>query len=79
MSNQIYCLRGRCLCLIYSDRQAFFEAPLGKNSSVSVHDKCLKVLAIETCKVLRRLASTFFSVIHSNIQSVKRINILSTA
>ena len=39
MNNKVDCLRSGCLCLIYSDRQASFEALLEKVSSVSIHHK----------------------------------------
>ena len=50
-NNKINKLHERCLRIIYSDKQSSFEELLEKDSSVSIHQINLQVLATEIYKV----------------------------
>ena len=55
-NNKINRIHERCLSLIYNDKKSSFENLLDKDKSVSIHDKNLKSLAIEICKVHRDIS-----------------------
>ena len=55
VNNKINRLHERCLRIVYSDSMSSFEDLLHKDSSVSVHVKNIKTLAIEMFKVSNKL------------------------
>ena len=55
VNNKINRLHERCLRIVYSDSMSSFEDLLYKDSSVSVHVKNIKTLAIEMFKVSNKL------------------------
>ena len=55
VNNKINCLHERCLRIVYSDSVSSSEELLHKDSSVSVHVKNIKTLAIEMFKVSNKL------------------------
>ena len=50
-NNKINRLHETCLRLIYIDKRSSFEKLLKKDSSVFIHDRYVKTLAIEMYKV----------------------------
>ena len=54
-NNRINGLRERCLRIIYNDKQLSFNALLEKDGSASIHEKNIKILAIEMFKVSKNL------------------------
>ena len=50
--NKINRLHGRCLGLIYNNKQSTFEELLEKDDSASIHIRNLQTLAIEMYKVV---------------------------
>ena len=57
-NNKINRLHERCLRIIYSDKRSSFNALLEKDGSVSIHERNIKILAIEMFKVGKNLAPT---------------------
>ena len=55
-NNKINRLHERCLRIIYNDKTTSFEDLLEKDSSVSIHDRNLQVLATEMFKVTKNLS-----------------------
>ena len=53
LNNKIIKLHERCLRIIYNDSSSTFERLLTKDSSVSIHDRNLQVLAAEMFKVYK--------------------------
>ena len=51
LNNEINGLHERCLRIIYNDSSSTFERLLTKDNSISIHDRNLQVLAIETFKL----------------------------
>ena len=51
INNKINRLHERCLCIVYNDNQSTFEELLEKDNTVSVHQRNLQFLAIESYKV----------------------------
>ena len=54
-------LQERCLRIIYKDKASTFEQLLGKDSSVSLHARNLRFLAVEMFKVVKGLAPTIIN------------------
>ena len=59
--NKINRLHGRCLRIIYKDKVYTFEQLLEKDSSVPIHTKNLRFLAVEMFKVVKSLAPTIIN------------------
>ena len=55
-NNKINKLHERCLRIIYNDKPSSFNAILEKDGSVSIHERNIKILAIEMFKVSKNLA-----------------------
>ena len=55
-NNKINRLHERCLRIIYNDKRSSFNALLEKDESVSIHERNIKILAIEMFKVSKNLA-----------------------
>ena len=55
-NNKINRLHERCLIIIYSDKRSSFDALWEKDSSVSIHERNIKILATGMFKVSRNLA-----------------------
>ena len=55
-NGKINSLHERCLRIIYSDKQSSFETLLEKDSSVSVHNRNLQILATEMYKIKNDLS-----------------------
>ena len=51
LNNEINRLHERCLRIMYNDSSSTFERLLTKDNSISIHDRNLQVLAIETFKL----------------------------
>ena len=49
-------LHERCLRIIYGNKQSSFEELLEKNSSVSIHERNIQILATEMYKVSKRMS-----------------------
>ena len=62
-NRKINGLHGRCLCIIYNDKQSSFKIFLKKDSSVSIHDRNIQCLATGMYIV-------------SNLQSPPLVNII---
>ena len=54
-NNKINGLHERCLRIIYNDKQLSFNALLEKDGSASIHERNIKILAIEMFKVSKNL------------------------
>ena len=50
LNNKINRLHPRCLRMIYNDKTSTFKELLGKDNSVSIHNRNLQALAIDMCK-----------------------------
>ena len=59
--NKINCLHERYLRIIYKDKASTFEQLLEKDSSVSIHTRNLRFLAVEMFKVVKGLAPTIIN------------------
>ena len=59
--NKINRLHGTCLRVIYKDKVYTFEQLLEKDSSVPIHTKNLRFLAVEMFKVVKSLAPTIIN------------------
>ena len=55
-NNKINRLHERCLRITYNDKRSPFNALLKKDSSVSIHERNIKILATGMFKVSRNLA-----------------------
>ena len=55
-NGKINRLHERCLRIIYNGKASNFEQLLGKDSSVSIHTRNLRFLALEMFKVAKGLA-----------------------
>ena len=55
-NNKINRLHERCLRIIYNDKRSSFNALLEKDGSVSIHERNIKILAIEMFKVGKNIA-----------------------
>ena len=55
INKKINRLHERCLRIIYCDKQSSFEELLEKNSSVSIHQRNIQILAIEMYKVSKSM------------------------
>ena len=62
-NNKINRLHERCLCLIYNDKKYAFEELLEIDSSVSIHDRNLRTLSIEICKIYHGISPTIMNEI----------------
>ena len=60
-NNKINRLHERCLRKIYEDKASTFEQLLEKDSSVSIHTRNLRFLAVEMFKVVKGLAPTIIN------------------
>ena len=60
-NNKLNRLHKRCLRIIYKDKTSTFEQLLEKDSSVSIHTRNLRLLAIEMFKVNKDLAPTIIN------------------
>ena len=60
-NNKINRLYERCLRIIYKDKASTFEQLLEKDSSVSIHTRNLRFLAVEMFKVVKGLAPTIIN------------------
>ena len=60
-NNKINRLHERCLRIIYEDKASTFEQLLEKDSSVSIHTRNLRFLAVEMFKVVKSLAPTIIN------------------
>ena len=60
-NNKINRLHERCLRIIYEDKASTFEQLLEKDSSVSIHTRNLRFLAVEMFKVVKGLAPTIIN------------------
>ena len=56
INKKINRLHERCLRIIYGDKQSSFEELLEKDSSVSIHERNIQVLAREMCKVSKGMS-----------------------
>ena len=69
-SNKINRLHERCLRLTYNDKKSSFEELLEIDSSVSVHDRSLRALGTEMCKIYHGISPTImkeiFTLRHQN-------------
>ena len=63
INNKVNRLHERCLRLIYNDRQSSFESLLERDSSVSIHHRNIRALAVEMYKVKNGLSPDIFSEI----------------
>ena len=54
-NNKINRLHERCLRIICNDKRSSFNALLEKDGSVSIHERNIKILAIEMFKVSKNL------------------------
>ena len=61
-NGKISRLHERCLRVIYSEKQLSFEMLLGKDGSVSVHNRNLQILATEICKIKNDLAPLIVTI-----------------
>ena len=59
-NNKINRLHERCFRLIY-DKKSSFKDLLEKGGSVSVHDRNLRILAVELLKVFKDLSLVIFA------------------
>ena len=57
-NNKINSLHERCFRLIYNDKKSSFEELLEIDSSVSIHDRNLRTLAIEMHKICHGISPT---------------------
>ena len=55
-NNKIKRLHERCLIITYNDKRSSFDALLEKDSSVSIHERNIKILGAEMFKVSKNLA-----------------------
>ena len=55
-NSKINRLHERCQRIIYSDKKSSFEALLGKDSFVSIHNRNLQLLAVEMYKASKVLS-----------------------
>ena len=55
-NNKINRLHERCLRIVFSDKQSSFETLLEKDSSVSIHNRNLQILATEMYKIKNNLS-----------------------
>ena len=62
-NNKIYRLHERCLRLIYNDKKSFFKELLEIDSSVSIHDRNLRTLAIKMYKKYHEISPTIMNEI----------------
>ena len=60
-NNKINRLHERCLRIIYNDKVSTFEQRLEKDSSVSMHIRNLRFLAVEMFKVVKGFAPTIIN------------------
>ena len=60
-NNKINSLQERCLWIVYQDKASTFEQLLEKDSSVSLHTRNLRFLALEMFKVVKGLAPTIIN------------------
>ena len=60
-NNKINRLYERCLRIFYEDKASTFDQPLEKDSSVSIHIRNLRFLAVEMFKVAKGLAPTIIN------------------
>ena len=60
-NGKINRLHERCLRIIYNGKASNFEQLLGKDSSVSIHTRNLRFLALEMFKVAKGLAPTIIN------------------
>ena len=60
-NNKINRLHERCLRIIYNDKVSTSEQLLEKDSSVSIHARNLRFLAVEMFKVVKGLAPTIIN------------------
>ena len=56
INKKINRLHERCLRIIYCDKQLSFEELLEKDSSASIHEKNIQILATKTCKVRKDMS-----------------------
>ena len=56
INKKINRLHERCLRIIYFDKQSSFEELLEKDSSASIHEKNIQILATETYKVRKDMS-----------------------
>ena len=54
-NNKINRLHEGCLIIIYNDKRSSFDALLEKDSSVSIHERNIKILGAEMFKVSKNL------------------------
>ena len=55
-NNKINRLHERCLRIVFSEKQSSFETLLEKDSSVSIHNRNLQILATEMYKIKNNLS-----------------------
>ena len=55
-NNKINRLHELCLRIVFSDKQSSFETLLEKDSSVSIHNRILQILATEMYKIKNNLS-----------------------
>ena len=55
-NNKINRLHERCLHIVFSDKQSSFETLLEKDSSISIHNRNLQILATEMYKIKNNLS-----------------------
>ena len=62
-NTQINKLHERCLRIVYNDKMSSFENVLEEDSSVSIHNRNLQVLATEMFKINRAISSSIMECI----------------
>ena len=62
-NNEINRLHERCLCLIYNDKKFSFEELLEIDSSVSIHNRNLRTIAIKMYKIYHGISPTIINEI----------------
>ena len=63
LNNRINKLHERCLHVIYNDKKSTFQKLLGKDKSVSIHNRNLQVLATEMYKVTKVTPESFLQTL----------------
>ena len=60
-NNPINYLYERVLRIVYNDNQSYFENPLRKDRSVSVHHRNIRSFAIDTYKINNTMSTLIMS------------------
>ena len=60
INNKINRIHERCLRLIYNDKILSFESLLDRDSSVSIHHRNIRLLAIEILEVKNSMSPVIF-------------------